>query len=482
MASLFSLTNRSVIILSMVCSKGSSPTQSQLMHFQRANVAMSRARDQLVLFRSLDIQDVTSPEDMKIPILEFFLKWSKNQEDIEHSVVHKQFDTNSYHHYLASVLMDMGYKVHSMGRVWKNGICVEHPDADTRVGLLVECVEESMQEWFLGFKQQKAIERVGWKCLRVDVVSLATRLDETMTSIIRFLRCHGIFQPVIVYDTLEEDSMKIKKEDVDDDVLNIDQMDDRENEIRAVRDLPAEAYVKPYVVVSSDDEDVKKVKVRRLSSARSDPFDVDDNLDASAFGETVELDFLLSRKPQKSDMTFDDADKDKNGFERKRLKSRNEDRQESDAEACESQEIKTYASSSTESSRTGVTDKVSREGYGANNDMRIDNHDTKHVSRNAMRKARDMLEANDTDNSETDQNCNVEKMIARHSLRTKSGRRSASEMGSNRRVRSYRQLEKYQQDRVFKNDSEHSDDVDTKLEEDIEAEDADDWGMDDDSS
>ena len=44
---------RDVILLSMVASKGSAPHQSGRMYEQRYNVALSRARDRMVLFRSL---------------------------------------------------------------------------------------------------------------------------------------------------------------------------------------------------------------------------------------------------------------------------------------------------------------------------------------------------------------------------------------------------------------------------------------------
>lgn len=49
----FQGAERDVVFLSMVCSRGKVPTQSQLMHFQRANVAMSRAKDRCVLVRSI---------------------------------------------------------------------------------------------------------------------------------------------------------------------------------------------------------------------------------------------------------------------------------------------------------------------------------------------------------------------------------------------------------------------------------------------
>jgi hypothetical protein len=305
----------------MVCSKGSSPTQSQLMHFQRANVAMSRARDQLVLFRSLDIQDIPSLEDMKIPILEFFLTYSSKEEDDETEKLN-QFDRSSYHQLLATILSDMRYKVYPMGKVWKNGVCVEHPDADARIGILVECAEDSHQEWYLGYKQQKAIERVGWKCLRVDVVSLITRRDETVDSVVRFLHCNGISKPVFVYDHLEEDIVKNESDNLADVEDHSSIESDHENDHRPEIPVLPEERSKPCVVVSSDDEELKKRKAPRLSSRPVDPFDVHDNLDASIFGETVELDFLLaSSSNPRSESEAHQSDNDEDSTNRRNTKS-----------------------------------------------------------------------------------------------------------------------------------------------------------------
>lgn len=57
---------RDVILLSMVASRGAAPTQVGRMYEQRFNVALSRARDRMVLFRSLDSKDIANRDDMKV--------------------------------------------------------------------------------------------------------------------------------------------------------------------------------------------------------------------------------------------------------------------------------------------------------------------------------------------------------------------------------------------------------------------------------
>lgn len=186
-----------VIFLSMVCSPGRAPSQSQVVHFQRSNVAMSRARDQCILVRSLDISDIPSTDDVKIPIIEFFQR-SASRNDISSTekllVSGAQFmsEKNALLNLLVDRLSDRGYKLCSMGVVWKNGICVEHPECDERVALVIDDVSETYQDWVCSYRQQQKIEGVGWKCLRIDIFSFLSDCNGTMQSIIDYLKQVGI--------------------------------------------------------------------------------------------------------------------------------------------------------------------------------------------------------------------------------------------------------------------------------------------------
>jgi hypothetical protein len=184
----------------MVCSPGRAPTQSQLVHFQRSNVAMSRARDQCILVRSIDISDIPSTDDVKIPIIEFFQKAatthkriSSVETDTQASEAPFTMSKNSLRQLLNARLMTRGYKTCCMGVVWNDGICVEHPDCDERVALIIDDVSETYQDWVRSYRQQQKIEAVGWKCLRVDVLSFLSDCNRTMQSIFEFLKQVGIF-------------------------------------------------------------------------------------------------------------------------------------------------------------------------------------------------------------------------------------------------------------------------------------------------
>ncbi|KAH8062656.1 hypothetical protein JL722_3583 [Aureococcus anophagefferens] len=63
---------RDVVLLSLVASPKEAPAQVGRLYEQRFNVALSRARDRVVLFRSLELKDVPNADDLKHRTLAFF--------------------------------------------------------------------------------------------------------------------------------------------------------------------------------------------------------------------------------------------------------------------------------------------------------------------------------------------------------------------------------------------------------------------------
>ena len=276
----FQGAERDVIFLSMVCSPGRVPTQSQLMHFQRANVALSRARDQIVLVRSIDFVHIPSRDDMKMPILEFFKGATGSGDDTMNDVV---ASTNAHVQPLCDVLMGMlgerGFRSRSMGAVWPLGISVESSTSDTRAAIRVDCFGESEQEWQAGFRQQQAIQRVGWACRRVDALSLLIDPQGTCEAISKFLVSVGVEHVTHVEDPP---------------VADTDTVVESEAEGPVERGPLAAAEV---VVVSSGDEDDDG-----HSCVNPEPDRVDSSFasfvkrssvqDAADYGQVVDMSFL----------------------------------------------------------------------------------------------------------------------------------------------------------------------------------------------
>ena len=285
------------------------------MHFQRANVALSRARDQIILVRSLGISDVSNG-DVKIPIIEFFSAGG-------HGIVSEERTTDSLaqnaqrhitaEELLTKLLTQTGYIVRPMGVIWKRGLSVEHPTSDTRAALMIDCAEGSVQEWQSSFSQQKAIERVGWKSMRIDILSLLTDYSGTLDSIRRFLSAAGVEPPAILYDELDEEYGGETAEDGNEEApINVDHDDngallgnevaamevdgDQEADADSERRQPEEDEV---IVISSDDENEMDSKPRarvKPEPVASGSFgeDSSDDIDESNFGNVVDLAFLRS--------------------------------------------------------------------------------------------------------------------------------------------------------------------------------------------
>jgi hypothetical protein len=294
----FQGAERDIVFLSMVCSKGSCPTQNQQFHFQRANVALSRARDRVVLVRSIDLIDIPNLDDVKVPIIEFFM--SVNEITIPEGVVNREIgkEVRLYgkkyfgREILESFLVEKGFQIVNMSTIWKNAFCVEHEVSDTRVAILVDCEEPQQSDWLCSYSQQKAIERVGWICLRVDALSIVVDYNSVVHRVIEFLASHGIDEPNLLNKKKESQSQKkifngeaaggteigkLKK-------LEVIEIDD-EDEAMAISSEEEERTPVNYEV----DEDIPD------QTKSSGDFSRDDTIEAWKFGEVVDLDFLRVR-------------------------------------------------------------------------------------------------------------------------------------------------------------------------------------------
>ena len=316
----FQGAERDIIFLTMIASPRSVPTQNQLMHFQRLNVAMSRARDRCYLVRSIDAHDIPNAEDSKLLLLTFFQsdKSVKEQPDPTSGVVSR----NLYDRLLAKLLEERGFKVRQMGQVWRHGLCVESAGCDSRAAILVDCVGEPVHEWSRSYNQQRAIERVGWKCFRIDAVSLVSDFHGALQNIVTFLEKCGIQERKVLFDELEEEEEEQEQEDrievveengeedrrggVVDDVVDPefgeDQNDNAIEEDGANMIPPGPAEEEEVYVISSDDEGklddqgsigiAASVPDRVGSSSADMPMDEPDQ-----FGQVVDLGFLRNNLP-----------------------------------------------------------------------------------------------------------------------------------------------------------------------------------------
>jgi len=287
---------RDIVFLSMVCSPGRVPTQSQLMYAQRANVALSRARDRMVLVRSIDSSHVPSLDDVKIPILEFFADAASEDSDEEAEEKRPARPKEggglfSFRTQAQSLLEDLlrgkGYSIRNMGVVWNDSICVEDREAGRRAAVCFECAGESTEEWSRLVKQQKSIERVGWKTFRVDGLSFLADSRATLKSVENFLRDAGV-GPLKVHD-VDDEEVEVLDE--------LPEEEEADDEVEVAADA---VNAEDAIVISSDEgEDDESMNGDSAKGSRRHAAEVEvksevdeDAVDPSQFGDVANLGFL----------------------------------------------------------------------------------------------------------------------------------------------------------------------------------------------
>jgi transcription elongation GreA/GreB family factor/very-short-patch-repair endonuclease len=156
---------RDIMFISMVQSKGRIAAQTAVIYEQRFNVAMSRARDRMYLYRSVEPADL-NPNDLKAKVIEHFLmKPEGSREPVEDlaDLCETDLERSMYER-----LLGLGYRVTPRVSVGDHSIDLVVEGADDR-RLAVELDgdrDQTADEWIAHWSQQKVLERVGWRFWR----------------------------------------------------------------------------------------------------------------------------------------------------------------------------------------------------------------------------------------------------------------------------------------------------------------------------
>jgi len=163
---------RDVILLSMVASPGSSPNQVGRLYEQRFNVALSRARDRMVLFRSLKSGDVLSRDDLKRSTISFFERGTKGNalrgRRRKNGEVVTLYTDSTVEGQVLQFLRHSGYSFDTSCCIAGSVAVVEDISHDCR---LCVCVDgsggETFEEWSSHVKEQRSLEMAGWNFFRM---------------------------------------------------------------------------------------------------------------------------------------------------------------------------------------------------------------------------------------------------------------------------------------------------------------------------
>ena len=186
---------RDVIFLSMVIapnvrftSMSTRPAQ------QRYNVAASRARDQMILFHSVDLNEL-NPEDVRYKLLQYCKEPYRVQLEVDE--VKADFDSK-FEEDVFRMIVARGYKVIPQVKVGSVGKRIDLVVEGMRNRLAVECDGDAwhgLDKWEEDMERQRVLERVGWTFWRVRGSQFYLDREKAMSSLWEKLKKMGI-EPV----------------------------------------------------------------------------------------------------------------------------------------------------------------------------------------------------------------------------------------------------------------------------------------------
>ena len=164
-ASTFQGKERDIMFLSMVIGSGQGAVMSKRDAEQRMNVALSRARDRMYLYRSIQESDLKNESDLRLKILRHFASPMPQIEQVNNpaDLCDSDFERDVYKR-----LVDKGYNVTPQVKVGAFSIdLVVEGENDKRLAIELDGDKyHPPEKWMDDWKRQRTMERVGWKFWR----------------------------------------------------------------------------------------------------------------------------------------------------------------------------------------------------------------------------------------------------------------------------------------------------------------------------
>jgi very-short-patch-repair endonuclease len=190
-ARVFQGSERDIMFLSMVVDPASCKALSGNMFEQRFNVAASRARDRMVLVRSVELSDL-SHADLRRGLLEHFSKPLDGSVSETRNLINEcesGFERDVY-----KELQGRGYRVVPQVKAgsFRIDMVVEGAD-DSR--LAIECDGDEFHgpdRWAADMSRQRVLERAGWTFWRCFASTWHLRKDEVLQELLDRLAAMGI--------------------------------------------------------------------------------------------------------------------------------------------------------------------------------------------------------------------------------------------------------------------------------------------------
>ncbi len=164
-AATFQGKERDIMFLSMVVGANQGAVMNKRDAEQRMNVALSRARDRMYLYRSIQESGLSNASDLRLKILRHFVSPMPQHEHIDNPIdlCDSGFERDVYKR-----LIKKGYNIVPQVKVGAFSIdLVVEGENDQRLAIELDGDKyHPPEKWMDDWKRQRTMERVGWKFWR----------------------------------------------------------------------------------------------------------------------------------------------------------------------------------------------------------------------------------------------------------------------------------------------------------------------------
>jgi transcription elongation GreA/GreB family factor/very-short-patch-repair endonuclease len=156
---------RDIMFVSMVSSPGDGALTSQVFQ-QRFNVALSRARDRMYLFRSVAEENLRNPQDLRLKVIHHFKHPMPETEQVVGDLIDRC--ESGFERDVFTRLAGLGYCVTPQVGIgsWRIDLVIEGEN-DRRLAVELDGDKwHPPEKWLEDMLRQRAMERMGWRFWR----------------------------------------------------------------------------------------------------------------------------------------------------------------------------------------------------------------------------------------------------------------------------------------------------------------------------
>ena len=183
---------RDIIFLSMVVGPGQGVVLNKREYEQRFNVALSRARDRMYLYRSIQESDLTNENDLRLKVIRHFVNPMPHLKPCDNQIelCDSEFERDVYRR-----LVNLGYSVIPQVKVGPYSIdLVVEGENDRRLAIELDGDKyHPPEKWVDDWKRQRTMERVGWKFWRCWGSNYILDPEGCISDLVATLNSMGIY-------------------------------------------------------------------------------------------------------------------------------------------------------------------------------------------------------------------------------------------------------------------------------------------------